>query len=695
MAGELAEAFVKIDSDDAPLKKSLGGIGSMLTTRLGAAGRVAGAAFSSAFTAGVTGGLAALAGIVTGGGFAVKLASDAEELESKLQVTFSGLADTVKAQLDAFGASVGRSRQDLRGMATDLGALLAPMGLGADETAKMSVELAKLASDLASFFNTQDDQALTALRSGILGESEPLRAYGVALSEARIQAELFASGLAKSKDDITPAAKAIAIYNLILKDTKNAQGDAQRTAGSFSNSWRGLTGAIKDAGTTLGQLLLPAMTAISQRARAVISIVERNGEAFRMWGEQIGNIVRNILDALSRVAARMANFFGEQLNQLIQRTTGIAGDNFTDLVTRLLGALETLTADFGRAWEFVKAGAGLAATQVGVAWLTQLNLVKSVAFGVFEGLKRAMLTAFDAMRAAVKVLGLDLTATFAGVENVLNAIIPRFIKLFDMLGASAATAGARIGAAFAASERGKELLDTFREGRESILPEVEAEAGKARSMAASLGESFAGGFKDGFNRGLTGDDLLNSALSALRGKRDEFAGRTGELAGGMGVENRGFGVGTAPEFVGHLDEATRPKEAASPLTDFFSKGAGKFAKRFTDALDPEKIGGKLKDLGLPDLAGKGAGRVADLLERLGPPRDEETTRESRTSSPTVGIAEMAERIQAAIFDGEADKETREREKDRAQREKLHKEVIASLRAVAVAAGGPKIGLTAP
>ena len=52
---------------------------------------------------------------------------------------------------------------------------------------RLITSLVQLASDMASFNNTSVDDALLALRSGLSGETEPLKRFGIALSEVRLK----------------------------------------------------------------------------------------------------------------------------------------------------------------------------------------------------------------------------------------------------------------------------------------------------------------------------------------------------------------------------------------------------------------------------------------------------------------------------------------------------------------------------
>jgi hypothetical protein len=118
----------------------------------------------------------------------------------------------------------------------------------------MSKAVTELAADLGSFNNVSTDEVFGALQSGLLGESEPMRRFGANLSAARVEAYALASGMVKTKKEITDAVKVQARYALILKDTSNAQGDFGRTAEGTANKTRILNAQIVNMQTEFGKL---------------------------------------------------------------------------------------------------------------------------------------------------------------------------------------------------------------------------------------------------------------------------------------------------------------------------------------------------------------------------------------------------------------------------------------------------------
>ena len=241
------EATVEITGDDKGLKRAEGRIGRTM--------KKIGSAMSSAALLGG----AAFAGLSV---WAIKLASDAEETTAKFDELFQSASAGAKEELAEFGKAAGRNHFELEKMASDIGALVAPMGFSRKEAADMSVKFTKLASDLASFNNIAESDALTALRSGIVGEAEPLRRLGVQLSAARIEQQAFTMGLIQHKKELNPVIKAQAAYEIIMQDTTIAQGDAIRTQGSFANQMRRFTGQIAELTTAFGTALLPIATKV-------------------------------------------------------------------------------------------------------------------------------------------------------------------------------------------------------------------------------------------------------------------------------------------------------------------------------------------------------------------------------------------------------------------------------------------------
>lgn len=192
----------------------------------------------------------------------INLGSDAAETMNVITTSFEDQTQSVLDWATVQSKELGRSEFSLREYAATLGAILRPMTGSADAAAEMSTTLAQLTVDLGSFFNAAEPDVLIALRSGISGEAEPLKRFGIVMNVAALEAFAMGEGIRKSLKDMTEAEKVALRYRFILDRTTKAQGDAARTASGFANLTKRLEGGLRDLGTELGQMFLPIAEAV-------------------------------------------------------------------------------------------------------------------------------------------------------------------------------------------------------------------------------------------------------------------------------------------------------------------------------------------------------------------------------------------------------------------------------------------------
>lgn len=197
---------------------------------------------------------------------AVNAASDAQESMNLLTVTFEGNTNAVLRWADTTAESMKRSRYSLREMAADFGAFLKPnlKGTKADWVG-MSQTLAALSVDLASFRNVSDKMAMENLRSGMSGETEAVRKYGIDISdEAMDRYNRKVLGDNRTMRAMSMQEKALIRYKMIVDQTRDAQGDAARTAGTWANQLRQMEDNFRDLKVEVGNALLPVFEGFIQ-----------------------------------------------------------------------------------------------------------------------------------------------------------------------------------------------------------------------------------------------------------------------------------------------------------------------------------------------------------------------------------------------------------------------------------------------
>lgn len=198
-----------------------------------------------------------VAGVLTFFNGTINAASDLNEEVSKSQVVFGDASAEVLKFGENASSSIGQSNREALSAAGAFGNMFRTIGLSADASADMSIKMVQLASDMASFNNEDPSDMLDRLRSGLAGEAEPLRRFGVLLSEAAVQQKAVSMGLADANGNISEAAKVQARYALILEQTALQQGDFARTADGLANSQRTLAAVQEDTMARIGSALLP------------------------------------------------------------------------------------------------------------------------------------------------------------------------------------------------------------------------------------------------------------------------------------------------------------------------------------------------------------------------------------------------------------------------------------------------------
>jgi ElaB/YqjD/DUF883 family membrane-anchored ribosome-binding protein len=210
----------------------------------------------------------------------VMAASNLNEAMSKVGVVFGENAKEIETWANGATANFGMSERAALTSVGTFGNLFDAFGLGEEDTKKFSTSLTELAVDMASFNDMSVDDALNALRSGLSGETEPMKKFGSVLSETRLKTEALTLGLIQNtKEALDPAAKAQAAYSLIMKDTARQQGDYERTAAGTANTMRRVGAEMDNAKVAIGQGLLPVFDGLLKvLEKGIVPMLKKLGD---------------------------------------------------------------------------------------------------------------------------------------------------------------------------------------------------------------------------------------------------------------------------------------------------------------------------------------------------------------------------------------------------------------------------------
>jgi hypothetical protein len=265
--------------------------------------------FDKALTNGVVklakfGAAAAVVGGIIGKSL-ISSASNLQESVSKINAVFGNSANDIIAWSETTAKALGISQRAALEAAGTFGNLFQAFGLAAPQAQEMSIRLVELAADMASFNNVPVDDALLALRSGLSGETEPLKRFGVALNEAALKTKALDMKLIENtKGTLPQAIKTQAAYALILEQTSIQQGDVARTSDGVAFKMKSFGAQVEDVKAKIGTALIPIFSALMSFLNdkvipifvefAAVLGKDGAGAAFKYLGGQVLNAISNM-----------------------------------------------------------------------------------------------------------------------------------------------------------------------------------------------------------------------------------------------------------------------------------------------------------------------------------------------------------------------------------------------------------------
>ena len=148
-------------------------------------------------------------------------------------------------------------------------------GVAEDKAYKLSKGLTELAYDISSFYNVDVDTAFQRLQSGIAGEIEPVRRWGIALDQASMQEWMLKKGIDAKVNSLNQADKAMVRYNMMVEAMagNGAIGDFARTLITPANAIRILQQQITQLTRAIGSLFIPILITVIPYVQAFVKVL--------------------------------------------------------------------------------------------------------------------------------------------------------------------------------------------------------------------------------------------------------------------------------------------------------------------------------------------------------------------------------------------------------------------------------------
>jgi len=401
---------------------------------------------------------------------AIQAASDLEEVQNVVDVTFGEGANKIEAWAKKAGTQFGLTETQAKRFTSTLGAMMKSAGMAGPEIVEMSTDLAGLAADMASFYNLDFEEAFQKIRSGISGETEPLKQLGINMSVANLEAFALTQGITKAFNSMSQGEQTMLRYQYLMQATSDAQGDFARTSDGYANAVRMLETNIASLKTSVGNVIIPIVNDVVSGINGMISALTQTAPR---------TVLDDFADIDLKTGAKLAEIqkTADEANALIAVLDEIGGKSITSTsLTAFVGDLTSKLTGLDSALEKAKTGdysgtisaiADAASTQLGGSpeqWKTLLTAIG-------DGLPGAVDAALsdDGQTAA-------FLSAAANAADDLGGEYPGLWK--KMLGVLGTDAGAAI-TALANGSTAAGVIEEMAKGFNALSPETSVSNWKA------------------------------------------------------------------------------------------------------------------------------------------------------------------------------------------------------------------------
>lgn len=335
---------------------------------------------------------------------AVNAASDLQEVQNVVDVTFGENANQIEKWAKNAGTQFGLTETQAKRFSSTMGAMLKSSGLAGEKIVDVSTDLAGLAADMASFYNLDFDTAFQKIRSGISGQTMPLKELGIDMSVATLNAFALQKGLSKTFNDMSQGEQTMLRYQYLMQATADAQGDFARTSDGYANSMRKLQTNVEALKTTLGkgfiEVVAEAVGCLNGFLEKLLpdeskrTVLDDFADIDLKTDEKLAQIrstaeeAHLLTEELDKIGGSKANKAGSKIQQMVddlskinldQGKAGAVSDFIGTLAENieLVSAIQGTDADGAKAWlDGIASSANNLDANDAKGWETLLNTIK-------------------------------------------------------------------------------------------------------------------------------------------------------------------------------------------------------------------------------------------------------------------------------------------------------------------------------
>lgn len=395
--------------------KEMGGVNNV--------GKTAGGKAGKGFSGGFGGALKGLGGVIAGGLAAagigsflkdsVSQASDLSESLNAVSVTYGAASEGIVALGETAATRLGLSATDFNALSVQFASFGDNIADNGDVVGFID-DITTRSADFASVMNLDVAEASRMFQSGLAGETEPLKKFGIDLSAAAVDAYALANGIGEAGKPLTEAQKQQARYGALMEQTAKTQGDFSNTSDGLANAQRILGANFDNMKAQVGGPLLGAFAGLTT---GLLPVVETMGPLLTGVIEDLAPIITDLagqIPGLLESFLPMLPVIGELAGIFLELAADLL-PIFVDLIMALMPAITDLLPILA---EFIGN-----AMQVLVPILVQLI---DALVPIIEALLPVFMELFEALAPVVLTL-------IEAMLPIIELLLPMFIQFIEFL----------------------------------------------------------------------------------------------------------------------------------------------------------------------------------------------------------------------------------------------------------------------
>lgn len=209
--------------------------------------------------------------------YSIRVASSAQQTLQKFQQTFREQSKAAQDFANNYTGALITTQRVTQNTLADIYNQFLGLGASRDVALEYAKALTQAAADFESFQNLEPGDSIRRISSALAGEIEPLRRFGVDVSDQQIDRRLKAQGVVGGTRSVDFLEKGLLRAQIILDtlEKQNVLGDVGRTFDQAENQIRGFRRAVDEAAVQVGTSFIPIIEASTP---TLIAIVEAMGD---------------------------------------------------------------------------------------------------------------------------------------------------------------------------------------------------------------------------------------------------------------------------------------------------------------------------------------------------------------------------------------------------------------------------------